>query len=235
MFEGMEGNRGDATEAWKSAWTGCLSPGDGRQSDTASQLRDSLSAASEFYIRFVEELEQGSPEGLSDTFMRLPKQLFEQHLQAVGIDTQQWSGWVDVMRERPELAKDFAATLAGLQQAVAEYVLQFSEVGNAATSAFSEQQEGETAAEAFQRWMDGFDTAYQAYIRSPQYPDMLAKVVNGSAALGQQGDMLLKPWCEMNGVPEPSQWMGLSKKLEALERENKTLRAELDALRKAAP
>lgn len=219
---------------WVDVWRVGEAEGASQPNDTAQSVRASLAAAGEFYARFVEQLGKASASEDSRLFMELPRQLFEQHLKSVGINADNWGSWVEVMRQRPGLAEEISSTLNELQMAVAQHLLGFSRVGKSASESFGAQQEGEAPSEAFKRWMDGFDTAYQAFIRSPDFPANFARVVNNAAALNQQVKILMKPWCELNGLPDPEKWGELQNRVRDIQDENKRLREELEMLKKSA-
>lgn len=204
----------------------------GEAGEAAADLNEKLEMASDYYQRFAESiLGDPSAEDEHDLYFEIPRRFFEEHMKSVGMDHNRWESWVEVMRQRPDFASDLGRTISELQQAVSRHMVDFAKVSRSANEEFFAEKQSETVSVAFRRWMDTFDKHYQGYIRDPDYPASFANVVNGIAAFNQQTKVLLKPWCDLNGLPDPEHWLECQARMENLELENKQLRQELETLR----
>lgn len=138
-------------------------------------------------------------------------------------------------RESQAQYQSFAQATLEYQEAMAEYAMLFTQMGEKSVRVLQEKVKDtpiESARQLYDTWIGCCEEVYAEQVMTPEYIALHGRLVNALMLVKSRWGEILNEYLSMLNVPTRDDLRTLQIRMQEQRRENKTLRSEVNALRK---
>jgi len=139
-------------------------------------------------------------------------------------------------RESQAQYQSLSQAILEYQEAMTEYSLLFSRMGEKSVGLLQQRMQDkpvESARQLYDSWIGCCEEVYAEQVMTPEYIQLHGRLVNALMMVKSRWGEILNEFLAMYNIPTRDDLRTLQIRMQEQRRENKTLRAEVTALRKA--
>ena len=138
-------------------------------------------------------------------------------------------------RETQAQYQGLAQAVVEYQEAIAEYAMLFTRMGENSVTLLQEkikEQDIDSVRQLYDTWVGCCEEEYAEQVMTPEYIELHGRLVNALMLVKGRWGEILNEYLSMLNIPTSDDMRTLQTRMQEQRRENKTLRSEVNALRR---